>query len=91
MFCVLLTIGPPGEDFRPLEAYEATVLPLLAAYGGERLVCLRNLDTGGETHLYAFPDEAAFERYMADPARRRAAAPVDQAGITTAYAPVVML
>ncbi|MGI3164364.1 hypothetical protein [Pseudooceanicola sp. 200-1SW] len=91
MYCVLLSVGPPGEDFRPLEAYEAAVLPVLAAHGGERMFCLRHLDTGAETHLYAFPDEDSYDRYLADPRRAAARAAFDRAGISAVFHPVVML
>jgi hypothetical protein len=58
-----------AADIVLFEAYEAAVLPLLTHYDAELKVRLRATDGLSEVHLIAFPDEAALERYRADPAR----------------------
>jgi uncharacterized protein (DUF1330 family) len=68
--CVLLYAAPGAEEL--LVEYEDRVLPLLDVHGGRLVQRLRSAASGVEpyeVHTIEFPSEAAFERYMADPAR----------------------
>jgi hypothetical protein len=69
---LLVTIELKGADLAAFEAYEATVLPLLAKYGARLEMRLRALDDSSETHLLSFPNAEAFQGYLADPARAAA-------------------
>ncbi len=66
---VLVTIDLKGADFVAFEAYEATVLPLLAKYGAVLELRVRACDGASETHLLRFPNAEARARFLADPAR----------------------
>jgi uncharacterized protein (DUF1330 family) len=68
--CVLLTAVPGNE--RALVEYEDQVLVLLARHGARLLQRVRNVDAATapyEVHIMEFPSEAAFGKYMDDPAR----------------------
>jgi uncharacterized protein (DUF1330 family) len=69
---LLVTIDLSGADIAAFEAYEAAVLPLIAVHGGRLEMRVRASDAWSETHLLHFPDEAAFEAYLADPVRQKA-------------------
>jgi hypothetical protein len=62
------------EDF---QAYEAHVLPLLAAYGGTLERRLRNADGRIELHVLRFASRDGLDRFRQDE-RRAAAAPLLQ-------------
>jgi len=69
---LLVTIDLSEADLAAFEAYEAAVLPLIAVHGGRLEMRVRASDAWSETHLLHFPDEAAFEAYLVDPARQAA-------------------
>jgi hypothetical protein len=58
-----------SADIPEFEAYEATVLPLLAKYGARLEMRLRSVDGLSETHVLFFPDMQAFENFREDPMR----------------------
>jgi uncharacterized protein (DUF1330 family) len=65
----LVTIDLSAADIQEFEAYEATVLPLLAKYGARLEMRLRSVDGLSETHVLFFPDMQAFENFREDPIR----------------------
>ena len=68
--CVLLYAVPGAEA--ELVAYEDHVLGLLPAHGARVRSRVRRAEPGEgpyEVHVLEFPDEHAFDAYMADPAR----------------------
>jgi hypothetical protein len=65
----LVTIDLTDADVPLFEAYEAAVLPLLPKHGARLDARVRSLDGTKETHLLSFPDDAAYQAYLADPAR----------------------
>ena len=65
----------PAGGLGAFDAYESTVLPLLAEYGGRLQRRLRTLDDQVEAHLITFPSNDDLAAYRADP-RRSAAAPL---------------
>lgn len=65
----LVTIDLTRADLEVFEAYEATVLPLVANHGGRLEFRVRSVDGASETHLLYFPSDDAFEAYRTDPAR----------------------
>jgi len=69
---LLVTIELKSADLAAFNAYEATVLPLLAKYGARLEMRLRALDDSSETHVLFFPNAEAFQSYLADPARAAA-------------------
>lgn len=81
---LLATIDLGGADLKAFEAYEATVLPLLAKYGARLEMRLRAIDNSSETHLLFFPDAEAFQAYLADPARAAARPQLEQSGARAA-------
>jgi hypothetical protein len=64
----------PAEGVAAFTAYEDSVLPLLAEYGGVLQRRLRGQNGLVEVHLLRFPSIRAFERFRAD-SRRAALAP----------------
>jgi uncharacterized protein (DUF1330 family) len=68
----LVTFDLTAADIAAFEAYENTVLPLVAHHGGRVEFRVRAVDGSSETHLLQFPDRAAYEAYLADPARQSA-------------------
>ena len=68
--CVLL--WPHRGQEEALIAYEDEVLALVPEHGGPVLQRVRSVDGDGgpfEMHLIRFPDQAAFDAYLADPRR----------------------
>lgn len=65
----------PEGRLDAFDAYESTVLPLLAEHGGRLERRLRTLDDRVEAHLVSFPGDEDFAAYRADP-RRSSAAPL---------------
>lgn len=68
--CVLLWPHRGREE--ALIAYEDEVLSLVPEHGGTVLQRVRSADGDGgplEVHLIRFPDQAAFDGYLADPRR----------------------
>jgi hypothetical protein len=63
------------------DAYESTVLPLLAEYGGKMERRLRTLDDRVEVHLVSFPSNEDFAAYRADPRRTPAAPLLESSGV----------
>lgn len=70
----------PGQE-AVFEAFEATVIPLLARHGGELVLRLRpqgagvvsaSIEVPYEVHLVRFPSDAALAAYTADPVRQAA-------------------
>lgn len=67
-----MTIDLARADLPAVEAYEAMVLPLVARHGGRVDLRVRARDGSREFHLLSFPDDAAYERFRADPERAAA-------------------
>jgi uncharacterized protein (DUF1330 family) len=68
--CILLYAVPGAEA--GLVAYEDRVLALVAAHGGRVRSRVRQVEPGDgpyEVHVLEFPDQRAFDAYMADPDR----------------------
>ncbi|WP_433455002.1 hypothetical protein ACQPXS_43560 [Streptomyces sp. CA-142005] len=65
----------PEGRLDAFDAYESTVLPLLAEHGGRLERRLRTLDDRVEAHVVSFPGDEDFAAYRADP-RRSSAAPL---------------
>ena len=70
----------PGQE-AVFDAFEATVIPLLAHHGGELLLRLRpqgpsvvsaSIEVPYEVHLVRFPSDAALDAYTDDPVRQAA-------------------
>lgn len=95
--CVLLWAVDGQED--ALAAYEDDVLSVLARHGGRILERLRRVDgptespTGQPTEMQVLqlPDEAAFQAYLADPARAALGERRGRAVARTEAIPVVRL
>lgn len=67
---LLLEIDLSAADLSRFEAYEAAVLPLVAKHGGKVECRVRTIGAAPrEVHILYFPDSAALEAYLADPAR----------------------
>jgi len=78
--CVLLYAVPGAEA--ELVAYEDHVLGLLPAHGARVRSRVRRAESGEgpyEVHVLDFPDQDAFDAYMADPGRLARAAQRDRA------------
>jgi uncharacterized protein (DUF1330 family) len=69
---LLVQIDLSEADLAAFDAYEATVQPLMARYGGRVSHAWRALDERSETHIVSFPDEAAASAYRSDPDRAAA-------------------
>jgi uncharacterized protein (DUF1330 family) len=67
---LLVTIDLSEADMPAFDRYERNALALLAGHGGTVEARLRSIDRRSETHLLHFPDSAAFEAFLADPARQ---------------------
>lgn len=65
----------PHGGSAAFDAYEDSVLPLLAEYGGHLERRLRTLDDRVEAHILTFPSDGELAAFRADP-RRAAAAPL---------------
>ncbi|MEO6339024.1 MAG: hypothetical protein ABIO39_03200 [Caulobacteraceae bacterium] len=65
----MATIDLTHADLNLFESYEATVLPLVARYGGRLEMRVRASDGSSETHLLYFPDGHSYEAYRSDPDR----------------------
>lgn len=76
----LVTIDLAAADLNTFERYEAEVLGLVPKYGGRLELRVRGLDGRTETHLLYFPNEAAFERFRADPGRLALSGDWDRCG-----------
>lgn len=72
----------PAEGVASFQAFEARVLPLLAAYGGTLERRLRSGDGCVEVHVISFASADALERYRADPARVAALPLLEASGAT---------
>jgi hypothetical protein len=70
----------PEGRLDAFDAYESTVLPLLAEHGGRLERRLRTLDDRVEAHLVSFPGDEDFAAYRADPRRSSAAPLLDSSG-----------
>ena len=68
----LVTIDLVNADLEAFENYEAEVLAVVPEHGGRLEFRVRAVDASSETHLLYFPDEAAYERFRADPRRMAA-------------------
>lgn len=64
-----LQIDLTDADLVLFEQYEDAVLALLPAHGAVLELRERAPDGLGETHLIRFPDQAAFDAFIADPRR----------------------
>ncbi|MCK9901620.1 hypothetical protein MXD63_16245 [Frankia sp. Cpl3] len=64
----------PDGGLGAFDAYEESVLPLLACHGGWLDRRVRSVDGRTEAHLISFESQDGFFAYRDDP-RRRAAAP----------------
>ncbi len=67
----LITIDLSTANVALFEEYERQAIALLGHYAGELEVALRSSDGLTETHVLHFPDEASFEKFLADPVRKR--------------------
>lgn len=77
--CLMLARLPEGR-LDAFDAYESTVLPLLAEHGGRLERRLRTPDDRVEAHLVSFPGDEDFAAYRADPRRSSAAPLLDSSG-----------
>ena len=68
---LLVTIDLANAAIDLFDAYEAAVLPLVAAHGGTVETRMRAVDGSGETHLLSFPGGRAFDAFLRDPERER--------------------
>ena len=75
---IVLIARIPPNGVAAFQAYEATVLPLVAAHGGRLERRLRDEQGTVEVHIVSFPSDAEAEAYRGDP-RRTAAAPLFEA------------
>lgn len=76
-----------------LSRYEDTVLVLVPRHGGEVVQRVVGDGTGGSPHevqLYRFPDRAALDAYVADPARVALADERDRVIARTELFPVTL-
>lgn len=80
----LVTIDLSAADLDAFERYEAAVLALVPRHGGRLELRVRALDGRTETHLLFFPDDAAFERFRADPGRLALAGDWERCGARSA-------
>jgi hypothetical protein len=60
----------PVDGIDRFRSFEATVLPLVPAYGGELERRLRSLDGTIEIHVVSFASREGFEQYLANPTRQ---------------------
>ncbi len=60
----------PEQGYADAQRYEDAVLDLLAAHGGRLDQRLRSGDGRTEVHLVSFPDRAAYQAFLTDPARQ---------------------
>jgi hypothetical protein len=74
---LVLVARVPAPGVPDFQAYEASVLPLLAEFGGELERRLRNRDGTVEMHLLRFASRDGLEHFRRDE-RRLAAAPLLQ-------------
>jgi hypothetical protein len=70
----------PEGRLDAFDAYESTVLPLLAEHGGRLERRLRTPDDRVEAHLVSFPGDEDFAAYRADPRRSSSAPLLDSSG-----------
>lgn len=66
---LLVQIDLADADLAAFEAYEHAVLGLLPDHGGVLELRVRGIDRPVETHVIAFPSDAAFDAFVADPRR----------------------
>ena len=88
---MLVTIDLSHADLAAFERYEAKALDLMPRYGGRLELRVRAVDGQSETHLLAFPDEAAFEAFRSDPDRLALAAEWDACGARSVVQPVARI
>lgn len=72
MLLALIARIPPA-GVAAFQDYEARVLPLLAAYGGQLQRRLRSGDGTAEIHLVHFEARDGLDRFRSDPRRAEAA------------------
>ena len=66
-FVAVIDVPPGGvETFR---RYEASVVALMARYGGVMEQRLVSADGTFEMHVLSFPSRSDFDRYLSDPLR----------------------
>ncbi len=73
----------PLEGVAEFQAYEARVLPLIAAHGGALERRLRNADGSVELHIVSFPSDDAFAAFRTDPERAAVAHLLGASGART--------
>lgn len=66
---LLIQIDLADADLARFEAYETAVLALLPDHGGVLELRVRGTDQPVETHVIAFPTDAAFDDFVHDPRR----------------------
>jgi len=64
-----------GVDIETFDAYEATVMPLVAEHGGQVIGRYRTADGKTEVHVIGFANRTGRDGYTNDP-RRQAAQPL---------------
>ena len=72
MFQVLILLKAGAGGLKALRAYEQTIMPIFAEYGGNIITAFSPRKTvstaqADEIHLLTFPSEADFEAYRKDP------------------------
>jgi uncharacterized protein (DUF1330 family) len=78
----LVEIDLSQADLAAFEAYERALLALMPDHGGKLLLRVRGVERAVETHLLAFPSQAAFDAYLADPRRQALSAAWRACGAT---------
>jgi hypothetical protein len=66
---LLVQIDLSDADLARFEAYEAVMLALLPEHGGVLELRVRGTERPTETHVLAFPSQAHFDAFVADPRR----------------------
>ncbi|MDQ0379825.1 PDDEXK family nuclease [Amycolatopsis thermophila] len=85
-FLLLVRLSEDGAA--AFDAYEDSVLPLLAEYGGRLERRVRSLDDRTEAHLVSFPGEQEFGAYRDDPRRAAATPSLARSGAVVELLPV---
>ncbi|MEX5633465.1 hypothetical protein [Parafrankia sp. FMc2] len=81
----------PEGGLGAFDAYEKSVLPLLACHGGWLDRRVRSVDGRTEVHLISFESRDGFLAYRDDPRRRAAAPDFAASGVQTELLDVVDL
>jgi hypothetical protein len=66
---LVAVIDVPADGVQAFRRYEATVVAMMARYGGVMEQRLASDDGTFEIHVLSFPSRREFDRYLADPLR----------------------